>query len=106
METNRKPTDWDALVNRVLAGNHGGNFEETKGIKVGNFYPQNGPQKFPPQARLYPYAFRLRNGDGGIFLAPVDSLTEARMRLERRYGTDLAVVTTAGKEEVRECRAC
>ena len=96
METNRKLIDWDALVNSVLVGNHGGNVEETKATKVGNFHPQNGPQKFPPENHLYPYAYKLQNGEGGIFLTRTTCLDEAQTKLKQRYGNDLALIVKAG----------
>ena len=48
------------------------------------------------KGHLSPYSYRLKNGDGGIFLIRTTCLDQAQMKLKQRYGDDLALIVKAG----------
>ena len=94
METNRKPTDWNALVNRVLVGNRTGNFQETVGKKVGNFGGDFGGKKFPKfpttnqkaSIQRTVWHYRIKGSNWLILISPCDDMTEIKRQLQYRFG--------------------
>jgi len=95
--TETQLTDLKPLALRVLERNRQRNQQRNRaatGAKKGrNFCPPKEAEKLRTEmVKKRPYRFRLRDGEGGVYLSTAANVQEARERLVETYGDRLALV--------------